>query len=268
MQISDFDMAGLSLLAAIFFLGGMVKGALGFGLPLTTMAILPLFVPVDFALAVNALVLPLTNVAQFLQARRMRETLVRFRYVLGGIVLGVPIGATLVSLVSDNGLRIALGCFVLLFIALTLSRPSFAIAAGVEHPVGAGVGFAAGIVGALTTANGPLFVMYLVGLKVDRQLFVLRAQPALHRLRCADLRHLPGERPDRSGPVGARSACRARRFGRNGRGQPHRRPDFPGKISPCGAPVPRRARRQHARTGCGRALKLEGQRQWTAHAIL
>ncbi|MCB8836254.1 sulfite exporter TauE/SafE family protein [Aurantimonas sp. VKM B-3413] len=172
MQISDLDLAGLSLLAAIFILGGMVKGALGFGLPLTTMAILPLFVPVDFALAVNALVLPLTNVAQFVQARRMRETVRRFQYVLGGIVLGVPIGATLVSLVSDNELRIALGCFVLIFIALTIGRPSFAIAAGVERPVGAGVGFAAGIVGALTTANGPLFVMYLVGLKVDRQLFV------------------------------------------------------------------------------------------------
>ncbi|TVP94020.1 MAG: hypothetical protein EA338_13225, partial [Roseinatronobacter sp.] len=66
--------ADAALVAAVFVLGGMVKGALGFGLPLTTMAILPFFVPVDAALAVNVVVLFLTNIAQFLQMGQMRET--------------------------------------------------------------------------------------------------------------------------------------------------------------------------------------------------
>ncbi|MCQ0988244.1 sulfite exporter TauE/SafE family protein [Jiella marina] len=170
--IDPFDPASLALLVAIFVAGGMVKGALGFGLPLTTMAILPFFVPVDFALAVNALVLPFTNIAQFIQAKRMRETIYRFRLVLLGVAFGVPVGAMLVSRISDSALLIALGVFVLLFVGLTLTRPALAIAAPAERPVGLGVGVAAGIVGALTTANGPLFVMYLVGLKVDRKLFV------------------------------------------------------------------------------------------------
>ena len=166
------DPGSLALLAAIFVIGGFVKGALGFGLPLTTMAILPFFVPIDFALAVNALVLPFTNVAQFVQARRMRETILRFRTVLLGVVVGVPAGGALVSLIPDSALLVSLGAFVLLFVGLTLAKPTLAIAAPAENPVGLVVGVAAGIVGALTTANGPLFVMYLVGLKVDRKLFV------------------------------------------------------------------------------------------------
>lgn len=173
MNIFDTPELGtLALLTAVFVLGGVVKGALGFGLPLMTMAILPFIVPVEFALAVNALVLPFTNIAQFMQAKRMRETVHRFRPMLLGVALGVPMGAALVSLVSDSVLLIALGSFVLLFVGLTLAKPALAIAAPAERRLGLGVGVAAGIVGALTTANGPLFVMYLVGLKVDRKLFV------------------------------------------------------------------------------------------------
>ncbi|HEX2018167.1 MAG TPA: sulfite exporter TauE/SafE family protein [Aurantimonas sp.] len=162
----------LVLLAGIFFLGGIVKGALGFGLPLSTMSILPFLIPVEFALAVNALVLPFTNIAQFVQAGRMRETIHRFQPILAGVAVGVPIGAAVVSLVSDKVLLISLGTFVLLFVGLTVAKPALAIAAPAERGLGLGVGLAGGIVGALTAANGPLFVMYLIGLKVDRKLFV------------------------------------------------------------------------------------------------
>ena len=42
---------------------------------------------------------------------------------------------------------------------------------GERRPAEGGGRFA-GIVGALTTANGPLFVMYLVGLKIERRLYL------------------------------------------------------------------------------------------------
>ncbi|MCK5933706.1 MAG: sulfite exporter TauE/SafE family protein [Fulvimarina manganoxydans] len=159
-------------IAVIFVLGGMVKGAFGFGLPLTTMAMLPLFVPIEFALAINAIVMPFTNIAQFVQAGRMGETVARFAPSLLGLVLGIPLGAALVSTVRDSVLLIALGIFALAYVLLTLAKPALSIAPSAEKPLGLGVGFIAGIVGALTTASGPLFVMYLVGLKIERRLYL------------------------------------------------------------------------------------------------
>lgn len=160
------------LVAAAFVLGGMVKGALGFGLPLTTMAILPFFVPVDVALAVNVVVLFLTNIAQFLQMGQMRETATRFAPVLWGIVIGVPLGTAMVSIFSDEVLLLALGAVVVTFSALSLSSVNLALSPAQERPGGWAAGILGGVVGALTTVGGPLFVMYLVGLRVERREFL------------------------------------------------------------------------------------------------
>ncbi len=164
--------ADAALVAAAFILGGMVKGALGFGLPLTTMAILPFFVPVDAALAVNVVVLFLTNIAQFLQMGQMRETATRFAPVLWGIAIGVPLGTAMVSAFSDEFLLLALGAVVVTFSALSLSSVNLGLRPSQERPAGWIAGISGGIVGALTTVGGPLFVMYLVGLRVERREFL------------------------------------------------------------------------------------------------
>ena len=164
--------ADAALVTAVFVLGGMVKGAMGFGMPLTTMAILPFFVPVDVALAVNVVVLFLTNIAQFLQMGQMRETATRFAPVLWGIVIGVPLGTAMVSSFSDEFLLLALGAVVVTFSVLSLSAVNLGLAPRQERSAGWVAGILGGIVGALTTVGGPLFVMYLVGLQVERREFL------------------------------------------------------------------------------------------------
>lgn len=166
------DPASAAVIALAFLSGGLVKGALGFGLPLTTMAILPFFVPVDVALAVNVVVLFLTNVAQFAQMGQMRATALRFAPVLAGIVIGVPLGSLLVTGLSDRALLLALGAVVVVFALISWRAPHLAIAPARERPLGWVAGLAGGVVGALTTVGGPLFVMYLVGLGLDRRLFL------------------------------------------------------------------------------------------------
>lgn len=157
---------------AIFAVGGFVKGALGFGLPLVTMAVLPIMIPVEFALALNAMILPITNLAQLIQLGRLGDTVYRFRHLNIGIVLGVPIGAFFVSIISDSMLMLFLGIFVMIFVLLTALQPQLHVPSRHERSIGALVGLGGGILGALTTANGPIFVMYLVGLRIERSLFV------------------------------------------------------------------------------------------------
>ena len=169
---ATIDPATVAAVLAVFVLGGMVKGALGFGLPLTTMAILPFIISVDAALAINVVMLFATNIAQFVQMGQMRATARRFGPVLWGIVIGVPVGAAMVSAFSDDTLLAALGAIVVSFTVLSVMAPGMVLSPSRERPAGWATGIAAGVVGALTTVGGPLFVMYLVGLGVDRRMFL------------------------------------------------------------------------------------------------
>lgn len=157
---------------AIFVAGGITKGALGFGLPLITMSVLPMIIPAEAALAVNALTTPFNNYAQLKYARRAGEALSRFKWVVAATAAGVVVGAFIVSYVAENALLITLGAVVAVFAMLSVALPQVAISPARETPYGLLTGFAGGISGALTTANGPIYIMYLVGLKLERELFV------------------------------------------------------------------------------------------------
>ncbi|WP_224407180.1 sulfite exporter TauE/SafE family protein [Afifella sp. IM 167] len=163
------EIAGLLL---IYFLGGLVKGGSGFGLPLITISVLPLIVPIDVALAVNAVVMPIVNIFQYSASGMARETFRRFWPVVAGLVLGVPVGALFVHAIAPETLTISLGAFVMAFALLTALSPRIQVPPRFERQAGGVTGVLAGIVGALTTANGPVFVIYLVGVGVERRAMV------------------------------------------------------------------------------------------------
>lgn len=171
-MLQEVDWGSLAAILAVYLLGGFVKGALGFGLPLVAISLLPLVVPVDMALMLNAVVIPLSNLNQLLRAGRAGAAAKRFWPLGLGLAIGIPVGALLISAVTEAQLTLALGLVVVLFTVLSFVAPRLAVPAAAERPVGVGVGVGAGVVGAMTSANGPVFVMYLVGLKLERALYM------------------------------------------------------------------------------------------------
>ena len=163
----------LALIALSFFAGAFIKGALGFGMPLLTMAIIPLVAPVGLALALNAVIAFILNAAQTAEAgpRLGREAALRFWPVLAMLGPGVALGAALVSVVDEATLRLVLGATVLGFVGLSVSGAALSIPPERERAAGIATGAVAGVVGGLTTANGPILLMYLVGLNLDRPMF-------------------------------------------------------------------------------------------------
>ncbi|MGF1445972.1 MAG: sulfite exporter TauE/SafE family protein [Pikeienuella sp.] len=156
---------------AIFVFGGFIKGGLGFGLPLATISLLPLVIPVDMALAINTIVQPITNLGQLWGSGRGREAVARFWPMLPPLAVGVALGALLVKSIPPDTLTLVLGIFIMVFCTLSVSGWVLPIKPTQERAAGIGTGFAAGIVGALTAANGPVFVIYLMALKLDQALF-------------------------------------------------------------------------------------------------
>lgn len=156
---------------AIFALAGFVKGVLGFGLPMISMTLLVFVGPVEMALALNSVVQPASNIQQFLAARRTRETAARFWPILATLAPGVAVGAYFLTSLSEEALLATIGAFVAAFAVYTALGFSITIPPARERAISFVLGFAAGVLGALTTANGPIFVTYLVSLRVERAMF-------------------------------------------------------------------------------------------------
>jgi hypothetical protein len=161
--------SGAALLGlGVFFVGGIVKGGLGFGLPLVTVSLLPLLVPIDLAFAINALLIPFVNVWQIRQAGRTAEALRRFWPLPVALCLTLPLSVRLGAGIDTGTLTLALGLVVMLFTVVQAFNPRLAIPARLERPGAALTGVAAGLVAGLTTINGPFFVLYLVGRATER----------------------------------------------------------------------------------------------------
>jgi uncharacterized protein len=161
-----------ALILAIYLAAGVVKGALGFGLPTVAITILPFLIPIEQALALNALVIAVTNMQQILQAGAAREGFAAGWPMMLGMALMVPVGASFAVGISPAVLMTILGCFVLLFVLMSFLRPHLRIPRGRERPVGFGMGLLSGFVGALTSSPGAIFVMYVVSLHLPRPAYM------------------------------------------------------------------------------------------------
>lgn len=162
----------LAVILAVYFAAGFVKGALGFGLPVVAVTILPFVVPVEMALALNALVIMTTNLQQIGQAGATRDGFLAAWPMMLGMALMVPIGALFTAGISTAALMTILGSFVLLFVVSSFLNPSLRVPRGWERRIGFGMGLVSGFVGALTSSPGSIFVMYVVSLHLARPVFM------------------------------------------------------------------------------------------------
>jgi uncharacterized protein len=162
----------LAFILAIYFFAGFVKGALGFGLPVVAITLLPFFVPVETALALNALVIMTTNLQQIFQAGGTRDGFRAAWPMMLGMALMVPVGALFTVGIPASALMTILGSFVLLFVVASFLNPALQVPRGWERRIGFGMGLISGFVGALTSSPGPIFVMYVVSLHLVRPVFM------------------------------------------------------------------------------------------------
>ena len=166
-----FDPIIFALICAVFFLGGAIKGVLGFGLPLITMSLLPFVVGIETSIALSALVQPATNVGQLFQSGGIKKAFKDTLPVLLMLAPGTAMGAWYLSSLDSNVIILFVGVMVVVFAVYNLTGLRLTISKSLEWPVGIVNGFVAGIVGGITSVNGMFFIMYLVGIQQDRPSF-------------------------------------------------------------------------------------------------
>lgn len=179
-QITGYD---LLLACMVALLAGVVKGMVGFAMPLIMISLLSSIVSPSVALA--GLILPtmVTNGIQALRQGRAAAvaTVVQFRVFMGVGLVALLAGAQMVAILPQQTLLLVIAVPILLFTGLQL-------AGWQPHPlpqhrtlIEAGVGAVAGFVGGMSGVWGPPTVMLLTALDTPK-IEHLRAQGVIYGL--------------------------------------------------------------------------------------
>ncbi|MDJ0975640.1 MAG: sulfite exporter TauE/SafE family protein [Planctomycetota bacterium] len=158
-------MEALLPVAGIVLVAAFTQGVIGFGFGLIAMAVLPWLLGFHFALAFVAVFGIVMNATMLWRYRAHFDGRAAFPLIFGGL-LGVPVGFLFIRQMDPTLATRALGIVVALYALWQLFAQrraqtvrTLAPAARFD-PVGVGLGFAGGALGAAFNTGGPPIVMY------------------------------------------------------------------------------------------------------------
>lgn len=175
--MSHIDLANLPLMsfAAILvalFVAGSTKGLLGIGMPIVAVPLLNLIVDLRVTVTLLAIPLIITNIPQAIAGDRISIVLRRLAPILLGMIGGVAVGVTLLSIADPVYLKPVVGIILLAVTALMWFAPKLSVPAHVERFASPAAGAVGGLAGGLAALPGPFVFVYLLALGLKRDQFV------------------------------------------------------------------------------------------------
>ncbi len=153
-------------------LSGVVKGALGAGLPVVAVPVLASFFDVPFAIAMMVVPTVVTNIWQLWQFRRHRQGLGWLAGLCIAAGIGIAVGTWLLANLPGHVLGIILAVVVVAYIVLRLAKPHWHIPMGLAARLAPAVGFVSGFLQGATGISAPVSLSFLSALGFDRERFV------------------------------------------------------------------------------------------------
>jgi uncharacterized membrane protein YfcA len=168
----DFTLPTLLLAAGAFFAGGMIKGALGVGLPLIAVPLLA--TAIDLPTAVALMIVPITssNLVQSLQGGHVGPAVRRYWLILIPLVLGALISAQFLAEIDFRTGALFLGAIVIAFAAVQALPLQISIAPERVRFLNPLMGAIGGLIGGVSNLFGLPLIMYLIALRLPKDEFV------------------------------------------------------------------------------------------------
>ena len=151
--------------------GGLVKGTLGFGMPMVALPIIAFIIPPTTAMILLCAPIFLTN---FLQIKfRQGVSSYRFLPMFLSLIVGLIIGARLILEIDVNTITQIIAVSII-FAALVncFGIKIKNINKNHENTITSLIGFGSGILGGLSTFYGPPMLAYLVAVDLPKEKFV------------------------------------------------------------------------------------------------
>ena len=170
--LPDYSLLQFAILAAAFLVGGIVKGTIGFGLPLVTIALMANVVPPKEAVGISVLPTLASNLMLLLEAKQPRSVARRHLAILLALPVGVTAGALAVRAIDGQTLLLGLGIVVIIFVVLDTFQIRLTVSPPYERLSGTVAGLAGGTFGGLSGVFAPPLVLHLLGLGLDRTSYI------------------------------------------------------------------------------------------------
>lgn len=153
----------LLVIPLTFLVSGVVQGLTGFGLGITAMSVLALFVPMREAVPLVAL---LTTIACFATAGKFRKDVDwrEFTPLLLALLVGIPIGVLSLDALPGGLIRRLLGAALLLACAQDILVPA---TRALPRWTAGIFGLASGVLSGALNVGGPALLLYLRGRKTS-----------------------------------------------------------------------------------------------------
>ena len=158
--------------AAVFVLGGIVKGTLGVGLPLVVVPLLALVIPATQAIVLVMASVLASNCWQAFEGGVSVEGLKRFAPLIVGLALATLATVPMTLALPEQALRMLLAAVVLLAVALMALPLRLAVPPRQERWWSAVIGLLSGVMGGVSSLTGPVIITYLMSLRLPREVFV------------------------------------------------------------------------------------------------
>lgn len=163
----------------VLLLAGMTKGVLGVGLPLIAVPLLSQIVPVPLAIMTLAVSTVVSNGVQAFQGGNIVAVLRRFWTLFTPLVVALFAGARLLVDLDPRLLGLILGTALLVFTLLNQFPRLLEIKVRQERAMSPLIGAVSGLLGGVSSFYGPPILMYLVALKLPRDIFISAVSVAL-----------------------------------------------------------------------------------------
>jgi len=163
----------IAILTGAYVVGGIVKGVVGLGLPMVSIAILLNFLPPLTVLGLVVAPILVTNLWQAARMGNMMQPLRRFWPIIATGLVFLFIGAEMIVILDTDVLFALLGTVLAFFSAVSLASPNMPpLTAKTEKWAGPLAGAMGGLMGGISTIWGPPITMYFVMLKLPKDVFV------------------------------------------------------------------------------------------------
>ncbi len=166
------DALTIALICATFLIGGGVKGMLGLGLPLTSVALMSTFL--DLRVAIPLLVIPVivTNIWQAFRGNETAAILRRYWVLFGCSCIGIWFGTVALFRIDPSYLITTLGVVVCAFTVINLFALRITVAERSMPILSPAVGLFSGVLSGSTGSLGAPVVMYFQALGMPKNTFV------------------------------------------------------------------------------------------------
>lgn len=169
---SSIDWLVVAIVIGAFLAAGTVKGVLGVGLPMIAVPLIASATSPAQAIALASVPVVVSNAWQAFHGGHTGDCLRRFWPMLMAVVIGTLIGVQILATVDARVISGILGVVLVVFTAFQALPRTLELGPRGERWLGPPLGLIGGVLGGMSSLFGPLLILYLVALRLSKDVFV------------------------------------------------------------------------------------------------